>query len=64
MNEKCHILMLSESLIQSVYQNAGIDPKDTGYVEGHGTGTKVPSLRIRVRVRAKLIIQYSGRRSN
>ncbi|KAL3421917.1 Lovastatin diketide synthase LovF 16 [Phlyctema vagabunda] len=30
-----------ETLMRSVYQNAGIDPKDTGYVEAHGTGTKV-----------------------
>lgn len=31
----------SESLMRSVYQNAGLDPKETGYVEAHGTGTKV-----------------------
>ncbi|KAI6712167.1 polyketide synthase 1 [Diplocarpon mali] len=30
-----------ESLIRSVYESAGINPKDTGYVEAHGTGTKV-----------------------
>jgi acyl transferase domain-containing protein len=23
--------------MKSVYKNAGIDPKDTGYVEAHGT---------------------------
>jgi len=27
--------------MESVYQNAGIDPKETGYIEAHGTGTKV-----------------------
>lgn len=27
--------------MKSVYNAAGIDPKDTGYVEAHGTGTKV-----------------------
>lgn len=32
---------LLESLIRSVYDRAGINPKDTGYVEAHGTGTKV-----------------------
>ncbi|KAK0126530.1 hypothetical protein ONS95_008126 [Cadophora gregata] len=30
-----------ESLIRSVYDSAGINPRDTGYVEAHGTGTKV-----------------------
>ncbi|CZR50438.1 related to polyketide synthase [Phialocephala subalpina] len=30
-----------ESLMESVYKNAGINPKDTGYIEAHGTGTKV-----------------------
>ncbi|KAH7364106.1 BcPKS8, polyketide synthase [Rhexocercosporidium sp. MPI-PUGE-AT-0058] len=30
-----------ESLIRSVYESAGINPRDTGYVEAHGTGTKV-----------------------
>lgn len=30
-----------EQLIRSVYNNAGLDPKETGYVEAHGTGTKV-----------------------
>ncbi|PGH16655.1 hypothetical protein AJ80_05157 [Polytolypa hystricis UAMH7299] len=29
------------SLIQSVYQRAGLDPRDTAYVEAHGTGTAV-----------------------
>lgn len=28
-------------LIRSVYESAGLDPRDTGYVEAHGTGTKV-----------------------
>lgn len=28
-----------ESLIRSTYLGAGLDPLDTGYVEGHGTGT-------------------------
>lgn len=27
--------------MRSVYKNAGIDPKQTGYIEAHGTGTKV-----------------------
>ena len=27
--------------MRSVYETAGINPKDTGYVEAHGTGTKV-----------------------
>ncbi|KAL1648273.1 Type I Iterative PKS [Didymella pomorum] len=27
-----------ESLIRSVYKNGGMDPRDTGYVEAHGTG--------------------------
>lgn len=27
--------------MRSVYNSAGINPKDTGYVEAHGTGTKV-----------------------
>ncbi|PQE28507.1 Beta-ketoacyl synthase domain-containing protein [Rutstroemia sp. NJR-2017a WRK4] len=30
-----------ESLMKSVYERAGVDPKETGYVEAHGTGTKV-----------------------
>jgi len=30
-----------ESLMEAVYKNAGINPKDTGYVQAHGTGTKV-----------------------
>ncbi|KAH8647456.1 BcPKS8, polyketide synthase [Tricladium varicosporioides] len=30
-----------ESLMRSVYESAGINPRDTGYVEAHGTGTKV-----------------------
>ncbi|KAF8850340.1 BcPKS8, polyketide synthase [Acephala macrosclerotiorum] len=30
-----------ESLMESVYKNAGLCPKDTGYIEAHGTGTKV-----------------------
>lgn len=30
-----------QSLIQSVYQRAGLDPKQTAYVEAHGTGTAV-----------------------
>jgi 3-oxoacyl-(acyl-carrier-protein) synthase len=30
-----------ETLMKSVYQAAGLDPKETGYVEAHGTGTKV-----------------------
>jgi acyl transferase domain-containing protein len=33
---KCLRLTYSESLMKSVYENAGIDPKDTGYVEAHG----------------------------
>jgi len=28
-----------ESLIRSVYQKAGLDPRDTTYIEAHGTGT-------------------------
>lgn len=28
-------------MIRSVYGNAGIDPADAGFVESHGTGTKV-----------------------
>jgi acyl transferase domain-containing protein len=27
--------------MKSVYERAGVDPKETGYVEAHGTGTKV-----------------------
>ena len=27
--------------MRTVYNSAGINPKDTGYVEAHGTGTKV-----------------------
>jgi acyl transferase domain-containing protein len=27
--------------MKSVYNDAGLDPKETGYVEAHGTGTKV-----------------------
>jgi acyl transferase domain-containing protein len=27
--------------MRQVYQTAGLDPKDTGYIEAHGTGTKV-----------------------
>jgi acyl transferase domain-containing protein len=27
--------------MKSVYESAGLDPKDTGYIEAHGTGTKV-----------------------
>lgn len=27
--------------MRSVYESAGINPRDTGYVEAHGTGTKV-----------------------
>ena len=34
-------LMKTEELMRSVYNIAGIDPKETGYVEAHGTGTKV-----------------------
>ncbi|OCL14366.1 polyketide synthase [Glonium stellatum] len=30
-----------ETLIRTVYKNAGIDPSETGFVECHGTGTKV-----------------------
>ncbi|TVY13419.1 Reducing polyketide synthase PKS2 [Lachnellula arida] len=30
-----------ESLIRSVYRTAGLNPKETGYIEAHGTGTKV-----------------------
>lgn len=28
------------NLMRRVYQNAGLDPKDTGYCEAHGTGTQ------------------------
>lgn len=28
------------NLMRRVYQNAGLDPTDTGYVEAHGTGTQ------------------------
>jgi hypothetical protein len=35
------VLINPENLMRSVYKNAGIDPKDTGYIEAHGTGTKV-----------------------
>ena len=34
-------LHFQESLIKSVYDVAGINPRDTGYIEAHGTGTKV-----------------------
>jgi acyl transferase domain-containing protein len=27
--------------MKSVYERAGVNPKETGYVEAHGTGTKV-----------------------
>lgn len=27
------------SLIRSTYESAGLDPKDTAYLEAHGTGT-------------------------
>lgn len=27
-------------LMRSVYETAGLDPRDTGYVEAHGTGTQ------------------------
>lgn len=30
-----------QTLINSVYQRAGIDPRDTAYIEAHGTGTAV-----------------------
>lgn len=30
-----------QTLINSVYQRAGLDPRDTAYVEAHGTGTAV-----------------------
>ncbi|CAK1359017.1 unnamed protein product [Cercospora beticola] len=29
-----------ESLIRNLYESAGLDPADTDYVEGHGTGTE------------------------
>lgn len=29
------------TLINSVYQRAGLDPRDTAYIEAHGTGTAV-----------------------
>lgn len=29
------------SLMKSVYKKHGLDPRDTGYIEAHGTGTKV-----------------------
>ena len=29
-----------EELIRMVYRDAGLDPKDTAYIEAHGTGTK------------------------
>ncbi|KAL2060742.1 hypothetical protein VTL71DRAFT_9384 [Oculimacula yallundae] len=29
------------ALMKSVYKKYGLDPKDTGYIEAHGTGTKV-----------------------
>ena len=28
-------------LMKSVYEKSGLDPRDTGYIEAHGTGTKV-----------------------
>ncbi|KAF2799537.1 ketoacyl-synt-domain-containing protein [Melanomma pulvis-pyrius CBS 109.77] len=30
-----------EALIRSVYKNGGMDPRETGYIEAHGTGTRV-----------------------
>ncbi|KAK8137277.1 Reducing polyketide synthase PKS2 [Apiospora sp. TS-2023a] len=30
-----------ENLMRQVYQNAGINPSDTGFIEAHGTGTRV-----------------------
>lgn len=29
------------TLMKSVYAKAGLDPRDTGYIEAHGTGTRV-----------------------
>ena len=29
------------ALMKSVYEKSGLDPKDAGYIEAHGTGTKV-----------------------
>ncbi|KAE9366807.1 putative polyketide synthase [Stipitochalara longipes BDJ] len=29
------------ALMKSVYQKSGLDPSETGYIEAHGTGTKV-----------------------
>lgn len=29
------------ALMKSVYEKAGLDPSETGYIEAHGTGTKV-----------------------
>lgn len=28
------------SLVRGIYENAGLDPRDTGYFEAHGTGTQ------------------------
>ncbi|KAK7959092.1 Reducing polyketide synthase PKS1 [Apiospora aurea] len=30
-----------ENLMRQVYKNAGINPSDTGFIEAHGTGTRV-----------------------
>ncbi|ESZ94274.1 polyketide synthase [Sclerotinia borealis F-4128] len=30
-----------KSLIKSVYERAGLDPSETGFIEAHGTGTKI-----------------------
>jgi acyl transferase domain-containing protein len=28
------------ALMKSVYEKSGLDPRDAGYIEAHGTGTK------------------------
>lgn len=28
------------ALMKSVYERSGLDPKEAGYIEAHGTGTK------------------------
>ena len=48
-----------ESLIRSVYEAAGLDPKETAYVEAHGTGTATGDP-----IEAAALGEVFGRRSD